>query len=72
MRLHWLYLCWAAMRAEGHDGSPRDPSNTERNGIMRRIAGRKLAQKLKDAKPAPAAVVLTQDDVNKMIHECFA
>jgi antitoxin (DNA-binding transcriptional repressor) of toxin-antitoxin stability system len=48
------------------------PETRDTEEIMRRMAGKKLVQMLKDAEPNPDALALTQEDINKMIHECFA
>jgi antitoxin (DNA-binding transcriptional repressor) of toxin-antitoxin stability system len=48
------------------------PETRDTEEIMRRMAGKKLGQRLKEAKPTPEATLLTQDEINKMIHECFA
>jgi len=40
--------------------------------ILRRIAGRRLSDMLKNSMPNVSASNLSQQDVNKLIQECFA
>ncbi|MEN9582673.1 MAG: Antitoxin Phd YefM, type toxin-antitoxin system [Candidatus Parcubacteria bacterium] len=47
------------------------PETGDTEEILRRIAGRKLIAKLRNAKPNAAAEALTQEEVNKLIDECF-
>lgn len=44
----------------------------ETEDVLRYMAGKRLAGMLKDAKPNDAALSLTQEDVNRLIHECFS
>lgn len=48
------------------------PENSDTEELVRRIAGRRLLQVLKTAKPTDQARILTQEEVNTLINECFA
>jgi antitoxin (DNA-binding transcriptional repressor) of toxin-antitoxin stability system len=48
------------------------PETKDTEEVLRRIAGKKLIAKLKNAKPNAAAEALTQEEVNKLIDECFS
>lgn len=47
------------------------PANEETADLIRRMNGRKLIQKMRARKPNPEAEKLTQEDINKLIDECF-
>jgi antitoxin (DNA-binding transcriptional repressor) of toxin-antitoxin stability system len=48
------------------------PESSDTEEILRRMAGKRLSKMLKKAKPNEATQSLTQDDINKMIYDCFA
>jgi len=47
------------------------PANEETATLIRRMAGRRLIQKMRSRPTNPEADKLTQEDVNKLIDECF-
>jgi antitoxin (DNA-binding transcriptional repressor) of toxin-antitoxin stability system len=48
------------------------PETSDTEEILRRMAGKRLSNMLKNDTPTAAASALTQADVNKLIEECFA
>lgn len=48
------------------------PESVETEELLRRIAGKKLVRMLKESTPNADAQALTQQEVNQLIHECFA
>jgi antitoxin (DNA-binding transcriptional repressor) of toxin-antitoxin stability system len=48
------------------------PESAETEELLRRIAGKKLVRMIKESTPNAAAQALTQQEVNQLIHECFA
>lgn len=48
------------------------PENSDTEEILRRVAGMRLSKLLDAAQPAEAAKSLSQEDVNKLIADCFA
>jgi antitoxin (DNA-binding transcriptional repressor) of toxin-antitoxin stability system len=47
------------------------PANEETATLVRRMAGRRLIQKMKSRAPNAEAEKLTQADINQLIDECF-
>lgn len=48
------------------------PESADTEEFLRQIAGKKLVRMLKEAAPNAEAQALTQQEVNQLIHECFA
>jgi antitoxin (DNA-binding transcriptional repressor) of toxin-antitoxin stability system len=48
------------------------PETADTADILRQLAGARLSNLLKNAQPNEAAKNLSQDDVNKLIADCFA
>jgi antitoxin (DNA-binding transcriptional repressor) of toxin-antitoxin stability system len=48
------------------------PETNDTEEILRRLAGKRLSKMLGEATPPEAAKALTQENVNKLIDECFA
>lgn len=48
------------------------PVNEETADLIRKMNGRRLIQKMRSRTPNPEAEKLTQEDINKLIHDCFA
>jgi len=47
------------------------PANEETETLIRRMAGRRLLQKMRSRPTNPDAEKLTTDDIKKLIDECF-
>ncbi len=47
------------------------PDNPETAALIRKIAGRRFVNTLKSRAPNSAAQALTQQDINRLIDECF-
>jgi len=47
------------------------PANEETDALIRRMNGQKFMQKIKSRNLNPETAKLTQEDINKLIHDCF-